>query len=648
MRNPFRRKALSATPEVLRAIENREVSFVPSLGGTNQQRISAAWEMAQSQSYGWMYLKQPAVRTVVDFIARNIAQLGLKLYERVDDNQRERAEDHPAAATMRRPYGLTPYDRWIFDFVADRLVYGNAYAIKFRAPDNQRLLLQIEPWRMNIVSYGREVDGYRVYNQDGTVYPNHDQAPISPENVLHWRTYNPDDRRVGLSPLETLRDLLAEDLASQTANTELLKSGLMKPGWVYSPVEAPMISNEARQAAEIDLYNRLTRKDKRPPFLEEGRELRDMGVTPKDAEMLAGRRFTEEQVARLFGVPTGALSLDPSGDLEEQRKQVYADVLPPYSKELSCVLDVGLLQVEYQDDDYYFEFDLNEKLRGDPQARFQAITSAVGRPWMLVDEARTRENLPQIDGGEDLALPLNVSLAGDQGSPSAPQLPAPNVMPPQDPNKPPQDGSYRENSVKALTVSTQPRIETEVARQRRYINETKALLLKLYRRQLKVLNSKGLFDSGRWNREFAEDLQKQISSIVEREGGIYTARLGGDDFDMRERAHYIDATAKDVAESLNATTQKDYEGDLTARQSLERAMHERAAVAGTTLATRITTFARREAASSSPGAQYRSQTWVADTDRHAELDGVSVPLGSDWGGISPGSEPNCACSAVIS
>ena len=29
-----------------------------------------------------MYEHQPAVRTVIDYIARNVAQLGLKLYER--------------------------------------------------------------------------------------------------------------------------------------------------------------------------------------------------------------------------------------------------------------------------------------------------------------------------------------------------------------------------------------------------------------------------------------------------------------------------------------------------------------------------------------------------------------------------------------
>ena len=73
----------------------------------------------------------------------------------------------------------------------------------------------------------------------------------------------------------------------------------------------------------------------------------------------------------------------------------------------------------------------------------------------------------------------------------------------------------------------------------------------------------------------------------------------------------------------------------------------RAVTGGVAIGARSTMVARQEAAVQSPMTQYRLQTWVADTDRHADLDGISVPLGSDWGGIEPGSEPNCSCTAVI-
>ena len=50
-----------------------------------------------------MYANQPAVRTVVDLIAENVSQLGLKLYERVSDTERRARLDHPAARDAALP-----------------------------------------------------------------------------------------------------------------------------------------------------------------------------------------------------------------------------------------------------------------------------------------------------------------------------------------------------------------------------------------------------------------------------------------------------------------------------------------------------------------------------------------------------------------
>jgi phage portal protein BeeE len=105
-----------------------------SLGGTNidTQRISSVFVQHQSASYAWLYTHQPAVRTVVDYVARNIAQLGLKVYDRISDDEREHVGDHPAAKVLRQPNGWTPSQQFIFTLVADFLVYDNAYVLKLR------------------------------------------------------------------------------------------------------------------------------------------------------------------------------------------------------------------------------------------------------------------------------------------------------------------------------------------------------------------------------------------------------------------------------------------------------------------------------------------------------------------------------------
>ena len=50
-----------------------------------------------------MWETQPHLRTVVSFLARNIAHLGLHSFERVDETDRRRDRDSVAARGLRRP-----------------------------------------------------------------------------------------------------------------------------------------------------------------------------------------------------------------------------------------------------------------------------------------------------------------------------------------------------------------------------------------------------------------------------------------------------------------------------------------------------------------------------------------------------------------
>ena len=418
----FRRKALSADPAVVESLRNRTANMYQPLGGTNvSMQVRAAVQRAQAATYAYMYSNQPAVRTVVDLIAGNVCQLGLKLYERVSDTERRTASDHPAALSLRYPNAATPADQFIAELTADWCVYNNAYALKFPRGKGQPLtLVRLLPHMVAVLGIGYAVTGYRVYRTDGSF------EDFEPERMIHWRSYNPADARLGISPLETLRAELVQDSASQAAATELATNGLTG-GFIKRPLEAPEWSEEAQERFTEGWRNARKASPRRTPVLDEGMEFVNTLITPKDAELLKSREFTLETVARLYGVPVEMFF--EAGDDAQAVKRFYSDVLAPVSKKLAGQLDHSILQAEFMLTDYYYEFDLNEKLRGDPVERFAAITSAVGAPWLLRNEARSMENKPPVDGGDELITPLNV-LVGDN------PRPAPNIMPPAGPQRP--------------------------------------------------------------------------------------------------------------------------------------------------------------------------------------------------------------------
>lgn len=477
MRIRTRRKALTASPEVVESLRNRTANFTTRLGGTNQ-RVEAAFERAVSANYAWMYSNSPSVRTVVDLIARNVAQLDLRLYEEIGyDDRRERPE-HPAALSLRYPSESMAPDAFVRAMVTNFLIFDNAYATKHgpERPDDQLQFVVVPPQRVEVGGRGLIPEGYRIQLNDGSWMPQ--VGLLQPDTVLHWHGWNSLDPRIGISRLETLRTVIAEEAAVQQALVELVKSGLAEPSWVYRELDAPEWSAEARERFEEDLANRLRRSGSKPPVLEEGMKLEGFGVTPRNAQMMEVRKYALQQVASLYGLPLGMVGLEDN--VEEAQSEFYADTLPPICEEFCRQLNLSVLQTEYDETEMYFEFDLDEKLMGDE--RLKALVSASGRAVMTTDEARAKINLPKIDGGDELITPLNV-VVGENPKPS------PQVMPPQKPGEPSQEGDAREEA--PLGASFDP-----VA--------AEALFSRTFARQAEAKKTGRNWK--RWDKELADDL----------------------------------------------------------------------------------------------------------------------------------------------
>jgi HK97 family phage portal protein len=645
---PFtrREKALTGTPAVIESLSERTMQPFPLLGGGNRQRIQDAYNTAKSANYAWMYTNSPAVRTVVDCLVRNAGQLDLRLYEEVAEDERRPDPTHPAALSLRYPNAETSADSFRRSLLKDFLIADDAYAVISPAPGGQ-VSFNWVPYHMVEIRGSSlwRAEGYRVNRRDGT------WADFDPQNMLHWHGENPHDPRTGLSKLESLRDVIAEDAALQQATVELANSGLTEPAWVFRPLEAPDWSNDDRKGFEQDLTNRMRRRNNHPVVLEEGMEMRSFGVNPKDAEMMAVRRWAIERVASAYGVPLGMVGL--ADNLDQARSEFYSDTLPPYCEEFAKMLNQQVLVRLYGWTDGCFEFNLDEKLMGDE--RLKTLVSATGRAVMTTDEARAKLNLPPVEGGDELVTPMNV-VVGDNPKPS------PQINPPQDPNGPSQEGDARdgdlpESSRRSLPPAgkaeeyepiTQlvPARKRELDRQHENIDLAKAAVQRHFNRLERSLRNKaGNADWARWDREFSEDLHKAVERIVESEGELTAFKLAGE-FDMRKVRRYLRAMSEGAAEAINAKVREEIDDFGLEAALAKTAVHVENSGAG--LGVNATMWAREEAARQSPGSENRVKVWIADTQRHAEFDGMTVPIGEDWpAGFAPGTAPGCRCTMAV-
>jgi HK97 family phage portal protein len=395
-------------------------------------------------SYEEIYKRQPAVRTVVDFIARNIAQLGLDVYEK-NGEDRSKALNHPLTQLLEHPLPV-PGSKWtkyrLLDWTLHELgIFDEAYWLKLTFGPGQYGLLPVPRRYMDPV--GTDWISPTAYRFTG----NAGYRDFAAEEVVHFHGYSPIDTRSGTSPIETLRQVLAEDYAASTFREQMWRNGARVAGYIKRPMEAPNWSDQARDRFTADWKNQYTGDGPQSggtPILEEGMDFINAGVSPKDAQYIEARQLTGTEAAMAYHINPIMLGYMSGGASQTSvpafHRILYQDGLGPRLTQLSQDIENQVLidlDPGAYDGSKYCEFNLAEKLRGSFEEQAAAMQALVGGPVMTVAEGRSRLNLPFLEGTDELIVPMNVTQGGLAGptdtAPDHPnnaasngQLPLPN------------------------------------------------------------------------------------------------------------------------------------------------------------------------------------------------------------------------------
>ncbi len=365
--------------------------------------------------YGSLYRELAPVRTVVDFLADAVSTTSLKVYRR-EESGRPEARNHPLAVLLRNPERTVSARSLISQAMHDLGVYGNAYWRILRSNGEVAALVPMPPER--IIPKGGDLQAPSQY--DYTPLGSPDPITLPREQVVHFRLYNPEDRRIGSSKLAALRPILAEEIEA-SRNRQGFWRNAARMDFVLSTEQGDDEWPEDKQKRFRETWQEAytgSEKAGKTALLIGGVKPYPISFSAKDAEFIEGRKFVLEATARCYNVPLPLLSLTETATYASQKefhKQLYADCLPPWFELVQSEIELQLLPWfgEEPGGDIYVEFDVMSKLAGSFEEQAALLTSAVGRPWMEVAEARQKMNLPSRDDPLDneLAIPTNnVSL----------------------------------------------------------------------------------------------------------------------------------------------------------------------------------------------------------------------------------------------
>lgn len=316
-------------------------------------------------------LKIATVWRAVNVLAAGLAVLPMNLFEQLYDDEGEARgkavlrDDPRRRLVRRRPNRIQTSYRWRHQMMGRAVTGGNYYARKIarpgRAPDQ---LWPLEPERMRPTDIAG--DGTLRYE-----YTKLDGSPetLTQDDLVHFRGFS-SDGVVGISVFELMRQTTQLALMNRSRRTNFVRNE-MRPSVVFKHPRA--LGDKARDNLQRGYRRAFGGPTKAGEVLviEEGMEVFSFQISSKDSQEIESEHFLVEEFLRYTGVPgvlVGHADKTATYASAEQFFQSFVDTgIYPWSKNLEEELDFSLL--EEQEDDLFFQLNLNALLRPDSAAR---------------------------------------------------------------------------------------------------------------------------------------------------------------------------------------------------------------------------------------------------------------------------------------
>lgn len=368
--------------------------------------IDPSWKALSGGSIDWTSLKggSPAALTprlaenfatvtaCVSAISQAIGSLPAYVYRKIERG-REIDEHHPVARLIRD--GANQYQSWpefIEWSVAQALLHGNALS-EIKADNNGRVFaLNPIPWpnvTVVLLPSGRLAydvsDINPLYGGTGRVRRLLDTEVV----LLRDRS---DDGLIGRSRLSRCAGAVRLGL-TMGAFSEILYDNRATPSVIVSTDLA--LSPEQGHSLRDNIQDgwRGVRNAGEVLVLTHGLKATPLSISPEDAELLSARRFSTEEIARLYQVPPPIVGIWDNSTFtnSETAGRWFAKfTLAPWIRKI----EEAFRRTVFSDSSrrtHEMELDMSGLLRGDDAARWKAHEIAVKNNILDQDEVREVE-----------------------------------------------------------------------------------------------------------------------------------------------------------------------------------------------------------------------------------------------------------------
>ena len=222
-------------------------------------------------------------------------------------------------------------------------------------------------------------------------------------DMVHWPAWCKPGALRGMSAIAAGREGIGLSMAAEEYGARWFGDSAVPSGWLELEEDPGDAGAALLQRRWMEAHGGRRRK----PAVMAGAKFHNVQVNPEESQFLETRRYQTAQIAGLFRVPPHMVSdVDRSTSwgtgIEEQGLGFATYTLQHWVTRLELAFTALLPR------DQYVKVTLDALFRGRLMDRYRAYAIARQWGWMSVNDIRTLEDLPIIDGGDTYLQPLNM------------------------------------------------------------------------------------------------------------------------------------------------------------------------------------------------------------------------------------------------
>jgi HK97 family phage portal protein len=329
-----------------------------------------------------------AVYACVYKIATTIASLRLEVVTKQGRN-RVVDESNPLHVLLTREANTdcSSYEFWE-GITAHAVMYGAGFAYIERNERGEPVGLR--PLANDDVEQKRTKDGQMFYSVRR-------MGDVLPEHILHISNL------FGLSPIRLHRQNISLSMAAKQYGNEFFGNGGQMTGILAS--DQPMSAQQMETMQQSWNQSATSAGTKLLPF---GFKYTPVSVPPEQIAFIETQKFQAEEIARIFNVPPALIQLESQTTYNnvEQQTLMFRNNLLPWVNRIEMECRRKLVPV-FNRDTTEIRFNMGDLFRSDMDTRSKFYSEGISHGWLTINEAREREGLPIVEGGDEPLCQIN-------------------------------------------------------------------------------------------------------------------------------------------------------------------------------------------------------------------------------------------------